>query len=535
VIAGPDWAGNIRRGAIFRLDAIAFGFLLYQFKDTALTKVWVALLLTFGGLGTILLTMAGMERFETANALEMVLVYGFSAFSVGVVTLAYRAAPLVISKPLVAICTFAGAISYPVYLFHLHIAYALQLIPMPMWTGFAVFLAAVVAFALLFHQEVEHFVIKLRPEYSNRLPTPRPPINLHRVSGTALLSVAVVAVCLIAAEMGSRYYLDGKAAYAAGPLFYRPPSTAILPTKNVFDAVDPQLGYAHPRGSIVDLKKWGTVYEAGFGVHRPKPGQSISIYVLGGSTTDPYLAINKGHHPWTYHLYNECRSDGFNCDIWNGGIGGFGTPQEIIKMVRDVMSAKPDIVLGLHGPNELNRNSRAPFTMGFQNEQMARLADDGSLWFGGFLPNLFTALSLRKTGDDRPSAQQEIFYGVESEADPYERWAANVAMMNGIAQSQGAIYRTVLQPIVGYGDYIAEPELLSERSGDYFALVKSFYERATAFCRTVDYCIDLSGAFDGKTGLFDDARHPNDDGNKIIAAALEARLQEQGVLEDAPR
>jgi peptidoglycan/LPS O-acetylase OafA/YrhL len=535
VAAGPEWVENIRRGAIFRLDAIAFGFLLFQLRNTALTTINVALLTMGGGLMTIVLTMLGMQLFSNLAVLEIVLVYGFSAFSLGVVSLAYSTEPTVRSRSLVAAATFAGAISYPVYLFHLHIAYALQLIPMALWAAFAIFLAAVVGFAWLFHNEVERVVMLRRPKYSHRQPTLRPAREAARAGRAALMSIAILFAGVAAAEFCAKYYLDRRAAYAVSPMFYQPPSKSPLPTKNIFDAVDPQLGYAHPRGSIIDLKSWGTAYEPGFGVHRPKQGNFASIYVLGGSTSDPYLAINKGHHPWTYHLHNECRRNGFNCGIWNGGIGGFGTPQEIIKMVRDVMPSKPEIIIGLHGPNELNRNNRAPYTMGFQKEQMARLANDGSLWMGGYFPNVLTALSIIKTGDDRPSQHQEIFYGTEPEQDPYERWAANVAMMNGIAESQGAVYRTVLQPIVGYGAYEVEPELLSERTDDYFELVRSFYGRATAFCRTVEYCIDLSGLFDGKTGLFDDARHPNDKGNRIIAVALGLRLQEQGVLANAIR
>ena len=97
--------------------------------------------------------------------------------------------------------------------------------------------------------------------------------------------------------------------------------------------------------------------------------------------------------------------------------------------------------------------------------------------------------------------------------DPFERWKVNVEMMNAIALSQGFVYLTVLQPLVGYGSYKAEPQLLKKatKSGhdkEYYRKVQTFLTKATEFCRSAAYCIDLSHLFDEKTGLYFDVAHP---------------------------
>lgn len=64
-----------------------------------------------------------------------------------------------------------------------------------------------------------------------------------------------------------------------------------------------------------------------------------------------------------------------------------------------------------------------------------------------------------------------------------------------------------------------------KKSKQYFERLNDFYEKAVKFCESVDYCIDLTDLYDGSAEeVFNDPRHPNDLGNKLLGRAIFAKI-----------
>lgn len=73
-----------------------------------------------------------------------------------------------------------------------------------------------------------------------------------------------------------------------------------------------------------------------------------------------------------------------------------------------------------------------------------------------------------------------------------------------------------------YEDYIKDND-------KYPDMLRDFYEGARRACGRLAYCIDLTSALDGKSGLYTDVRHINEDGNKIIASTIYRNLSKRQV------
>ncbi len=537
-----DWNVAVRRATIYRLDAIAFGFLMFLFKDRINLK-WPAAILAV--LVTLGITVAFLAAFKNGiagfkNVFMLGAIYALSAFSLSVVYLFGLVDPLIARLKMFKLSEFLGNISYPVYLFHLPFAYAFASLKLDMMTAVLLALASTVLFSWLFHELIERSLIFGRPrykdEYEARLSdgrqAGRTPWSILQGWAMGLAGFALVAALV---EVGGKAYLKQKKPTLQAELFKTEKNYTKTGTMHVLGALDPQLGYAHPRRLDFETKPYAVSQWDGYGVHRPKQGDFYKVYILGGSTSDPFLSIKKKEAPWSKFFYQECRTLK-NCGVWNAGVGGYGSPQELLKLVRDIVPERPDLVLSLHGPNELNRLRRAPFTTGFSNEQMIKESRRGKLWLNNLWPNTFAALAYLRRNDDQPTRPREIHYGYNySKRTPFENWKTNVEMMHAISKSQGITYITALQPLIGYSNYQPTEKVLatgSKRGKTYYNTVAEFYEQATEFCATVEYCVDLSLVFEGHPpGLYTDIRHPNEAGNEIIAKELATELIKMGVLE----
>ena len=71
-----------------------------------------------------------------------------------------------------------------------------------------------------------------------------------------------------------------------------------------------------------------------------------------------------------------------------------------------------------------------------------------------------------------------------------------------------------------YEDYVKDNE-------KYPDMLRDFYDGARRACGNLAYCIDLTNALDGKSGLYTDVRHINEEGNKIIASYIYQYLRRQ--------
>ena len=75
----------------------------------------------------------------------------------------------------------------------------------------------------------------------------------------------------------------------------------------------------------------------------------IKVGVLGGSTSDATLYKMKS---WPEQLHEVAKEHGVDIEVINGAVGGYGTSQELMKLIRDMLFEKPDIVISYSGINE---------------------------------------------------------------------------------------------------------------------------------------------------------------------------------------
>ncbi len=299
--------------------------------------------------------------------------------------------------------------------------------------------------------------------------------------------------------------------------FHRQLAKGFVGTSRGQLAVDPHLGYA---------------LEPAFEVFGPKEeGNALRIVALGGSTTDPH---NEGH--WPGVLSELLERGGISATVFNGGVGSYSTNQEVVKLIRDALALSADVVVSVDGVNDLGLvksiSAAAPMVNSPQ-EAIARYVVEGS-FESVFLPNLARLLGFGQ------GILREPHWGWPAEMTAEGVWEKNVRIMNAISLEFGARYLCVLQPIMGFGSYSRSPdeEEMWKKSKDrpvagglpYHEALTSYYQAAQTRCGKLPYCADLTEIFAGQTDLYNDPRHPNPDGYRLLAEAVFRELRDRGLL-----
>ncbi|KZR61431.1 hypothetical protein [Prochlorococcus sp. MIT 1306] len=237
-----------------------------------------------------------------------------------------------------------------------------------------------------------------------------------------------------------------------------------------------------------------------FSEHLDHPSQAkIRIIALGGSTTSAILEST-----WTYHLYHRLTSQHESIAILNGGCGTYSSYAEYLKLNRDISTIRPTHVISLSGVNDLI----LPIQIS-----------------NGFVSLLIEPLL---QGDLFSRLNNVIFQG-----DRRERWIEESNHMSILCSHYDAYFRRFLQPCLASPHNPLEsmsPKLMEMISATapilgegYPKLVHDFYQ--SLHSSTLGECIeDISDLLPNDEFLWADARHPSDDGYKIIADALFAYL-----------
>ena len=292
-----------------------------------------------------------------------------------------------------------------------------------------------------------------------------------------------------------------------------------------FTALDPHLGYAHhadeavvkqlnPKYSWVD---GFVVYAGGDPLKRPV------ILALGGSTTD---GVSYGHS-WPEELQGLLDSKRIPATVINGGTGGYSTNQELIKLIRDGLSFRPDIVISFSGANDRGKYSELPYPMvnTYQREITQTLLKKNLPFF---LPNTIAALQ-RIVGPGK-SAGLRYTYGAKSTLDLAAQYRRNLELMNAISLSQNARFFAFLQPNA-YFNSRHEASLKRKHSEDYVIDLLELYKKIISVPGELPYVHDATGIFEQHEGVYTkDGIHATKQGNAIIAAhVLETLVKEQAI------
>jgi len=178
-----DWGEHVRRVVEFRIDSIAYGFLLYlileqaKFEWNAALRLIALLLLAAS---TALLLHINLQMLESQAAWPRhIHPFASAAFGMSTVTFFLSINSLLRMQWMKAIGTYLGQISYPVYLFHLAILYVLARLVPPhndAW-HFLLYAGAVVLFTTIFFHGFEKPILASRPRYRHVTATGVAPIH----------------------------------------------------------------------------------------------------------------------------------------------------------------------------------------------------------------------------------------------------------------------------------------------------------------------------------------------------------------------
>jgi hypothetical protein len=270
----------------------------------------------------------------------------------------------------------------------------------------------------------------------------------------------------------------------------------------------------------------------------PKTPQLLT---LGGSTTDGFYQDISLGETWPKILSEMLEG---KLTVINGGVGGYGSLQELNKFVRDgPRFANLEYVVSFNGINdmpgypsgtpgeELLRSLDSPFLTNVQNQmnrqqrfvdQSHRVSFSSAMNF--LLPNIYHSISGISYRILQPMTPKDTLF---RPLDAGERWEINVRRLNAMVSLVGAQHILILQPTMGASPAqstaplgSADASLLSKISDRDLFKTRQHYDDLRARCKTLVFCHDLTDIAPPRGNHYNDSRHHSALGNRVIAEKI---------------
>lgn len=343
-----------------------------------------------------------------------------------------------------------------------------------------------------------------------------------KVNKTVLLVTINTLVILAIIEVASYLLLSSQGIQSS--LFVTSNTQIEGARDDKFNVIDPHLAYAHGANeSRVERLSSDFTWMDGFVVYA-KNVQDIRtlqrpvILTLGGSTTD---GVNYDHS-WPEHMARMLREGGMPGTVVNGGTGGYSTNQELLKLTRDGLEFKPDLVISYSGINDRGRYSALPHPMthSYQRNLLDTLTRSAQ---SPLLPSTVSALQLLGGAD----AESRISYtlGIATDRTLGQQYERNMQLMHAISESQGAEFIGFIQP---YGYFRNADGALPEkdRGLHYRSMVIALYDEITRLPSRLEYMRDATKILDDHPDVFKPDRvHLLDKGDEIVAKHVLSEIQ----------
>lgn len=275
-----------------------------------------------------------------------------------------------------------------------------------------------------------------------------------------------------------------------------------------------------------------------------------AIVALGGSTTSGFY--QNYANGYTYPLYLNGLVNEHNFQIINGGIGGYNSTQELLKMIFEVRKLKSNIkvIFSLNGINEYEyggllegkyRDIKSfPFLTKIQEDIFINQKWIDQKLGVEILPNIKSALiflTKKHTAKINEFSKGEDDFNKLINAS--ERWFLNVKAMKEVAKSIDAKYFVFLQPTLGLEGIqntrpknldSSDAKLFNTLSDQYLFDINTLYKELKNYCKSLDYCFDISDIAPPSGSNYSDIRHHNQNGNKLIALEIFNTLKAADIL-----
>lgn len=256
----------------------------------------------------------------------------------------------------------------------------------------------------------------------------------------------------------------------------------------LFEAYDLNLGLSWPTS------------DGGFVIFEDKTSNNnigrevLSIVTLGGSTTDPY---NGNIKSWPELLWEKLNKMGIPCRVINGGVCSYTVTQEWVKLYRDVLTLKPDLVISYSGVNDFLQEGYYEDGHYFALKYMVK--------------NIVTALNNKQIRNDMQIGNviSECALGLECEGDVSDHWIKCQRLMKCVCSEFNIKYIGFLQPY-------------NENDVNVNADMKKKYDKAISLVKELNenWLTDMTSVFDGKKDLFWDRCHVYEKGNELISQTI---------------
>jgi lysophospholipase L1-like esterase len=296
-----------------------------------------------------------------------------------------------------------------------------------------------------------------------------------------------------------------------------------------FSVLDPHLGYGRgEREPSVEEFQSRYNWHRGFAIYSDKPLDQLDrplILTLGGSTTDP---LNH-ETSWPEELSQLLSERGISGTVVNGAAGGYSTNQELLKLIRDGIEFRPDLVISYSAVNDRGVYGPLPYPMvhRYQRELLANITQSNLL---PLLPNTISVL--KSIGSDGEDNQLRYTLGLETQRNLGEWYARNLMLMNAVAQAGGAEFLGVIQPNAYVGHY--EWQARYEDDGkpkEYIDALRALYEQISDLPASAGYVHSFIEIFDGTDGVYkNDGVHTLKKGDRIVAENMLALIEKETSL-----
>lgn len=285
---------------------------------------------------------------------------------------------------------------------------------------------------------------------------------------------------------------------------------------SLIEIISSNLLYA--RKNIIDTNL-GQTYKCKYGINGIEIYGNVctdnyKIVVLGGSTTDGNLYPFPS---WPKVMYDKINSS--KVTVYNAGVSGYTSAQELIRLIRDVVLIKPDMIIVYDGYNDTSEINACPgkyFEFSYLKEALdfarKHMSHDWD----------FIA------GDDGEEEQDETIPVIGN----FENWLMNIEMMHAISTDRKMKFYSFMQPMLS-----SKRNLTKEEKGILFEVEQfqrlkntslmgmEFRNKIGDVEKTHDYIYDLSHIFDDVQDVYMDICHVRAGANEIIAEEILKRIE----------
>ncbi len=302
----------------------------------------------------------------------------------------------------------------------------------------------------------------------------------------------------------------------------------------LFNRLDPHLGFAHQPEVVKRPISTPHHLLPGFVVYQENDSQDaddLRIVTLGGSTTDPWMY----GHSWPEELARLLAAAGIEAVVINGGVGGYSSNQELLKLIRDVLEIEPDIVLTYNGLNDAIGYAPWPTPMIHPYQRTLFRHTANPTRNSRLAPN--AVHFVRQLVRRRDAGVVDVSYGVDTRRSAGEFTVRNIDVMRHVCDGMGVEYLAFVQPAVGVGEYRMTPRdvaVLERYGAGYLESLRAIYGAISEAASERSYIKDLRDIFFTHQGVYkEDGWHLTRKGNEVVAQAIMETLIENGLLPGA--